>query len=426
MSIHCAAGLSDVTPPPGMPMAGYVDRSGKALGAHDPLYLRGLYLCDSRGEEFLLLVLDGIRIDHELYQMVADSIHRASGIDSSRIVVCATHTHSAPEVSLGVWSTLSLSDEDKKAVEKYRRFIVEKAVALSISLIERTDRCRAKICSAHVEKVASNRVEPSRPVDKELISMIFNGDSVRAVLLNFACHPTVLGPENLLYSGDLFGYVSRELETLFGAPTLFTNGAAGNVSTRYTRAGQGFNEVARLGNIVIDAAIDGILRSKDLEIDGIDIIHSKLSLKLRRVDRTLLEEAKHRVERELREALSRGLSGGALRALKSKLYAIDIALKRIEALHKTNTIDINLSAVKMGKLVVVFFPGELFVEYQMKLKEYAVSRGLISTIVGYANGYIGYIPYPGYSDCYETIVSLVDEESLLAIERGLIELVNSF
>jgi hypothetical protein len=55
-----------------------------------------------------------------------------------------------------------------------------------------------------------------------------------ALIANYAIHGTVLGPQNLLISGDAPGIVSEYVEQETGVPLLFINGAAGNLAPIYS------------------------------------------------------------------------------------------------------------------------------------------------------------------------------------------------
>jgi hypothetical protein len=49
-------------------------------------------------------------------------------------------------------------------------------------------------------------------------------------LVNFACHGTVLGPDNLLVSADWIGAMRSRVEADLGILTLFLQGAAANLN----------------------------------------------------------------------------------------------------------------------------------------------------------------------------------------------------
>ena len=105
-----------------------------------------------------------------------------------------------------------------------------------------------------VAGIGLNRNDPeSGLVDNEVILLYVADPSgvPLAVLMNHGCHPTVLGYQNLSFSADYPGAARSTLrgvypDTIF----LFTNGASGDVSTRFTRRDQSFNEVDRMGRLL--------------------------------------------------------------------------------------------------------------------------------------------------------------------------------
>ena len=57
-----------------------------------------------------------------------------------------------------------------------------------------------------------------------------------AILVNYACHAVVLGPENLQYSADYPGEMRRVVESAYpGAVCLFIQGGAGNINPYYDK-----------------------------------------------------------------------------------------------------------------------------------------------------------------------------------------------
>ena len=53
---------------------------------------------------------------------------------------------------------------------------------------------------------------------------------VVATLVNYACHGTVLGPDNLLVSADWIGAMRLRVESELGGLALFLQGAAANIN----------------------------------------------------------------------------------------------------------------------------------------------------------------------------------------------------
>jgi len=118
-----ACGLSKrvITPPPGTVMAGYLDREGPALGKHDDLYARALFL-KKNDTKTLLISLDILGIDGELRNFLVEKINEATGIDPTRIVITATHNHSGPDV-FGTYS-----ERNESLLERLAKEVAEVAV----------------------------------------------------------------------------------------------------------------------------------------------------------------------------------------------------------------------------------------------------------------------------------------------------------
>jgi len=413
--VYMASGKVEITPERPMPMAGYALRKGKSEGVLDPLYARALYL----GEEnpAVLISLDLIRVEDDLYREISREVGKTLGLPRKNVFVSATHTHSGPEVSTSFWNSVELDEEDVRLVNEYRAFLLEKVRALVEGLQPVPKKLHAGW--ADVEGVASNRVNPKGPVDRECVFLISGND---AIALNFACHPTVLPAENRRFSGDLAGAIAGLFESRFGT-ALFLNGAAGNVSTRFTRRGQTPDEVLRLARVFYEQVAPSL--EKATEVDGdVNVEWRSLRLKLREFP--AIEEVE-RLEREALE-LWKNSSNAPLslrRIYESNYLGFKILKRRLSLLRGMDRIDFRIAKMSIGNdFVSIFVPAELFVEYQMAVKRASVYR--YTMLVGYSNGYWGYIPYGKTEEgLYETAVSLVHPEEYGKILKALVELVKN-
>ena len=420
------AGMSrvDITPRPGMPMAGYLDRADRARGALDPLYARALYL-DDGSTEALIIVLDLIHIDNSLYHMLRETISRSLGVKN--VIIAATHTHSGPEVSIDIWSTRVLSPEEIEAVKEYRRELSRLVLCAAMRAIEESARSVVEVRRGFLD-CCSNRIDSSKPSDPEALVLTFvdsSSRSIEGVLVNYACHPTVLDSSNNLYSGDLFGYISRELERLVGATTMVVNGAAGNVSTRFSRQLQGVEELERLGSRAFSRLLDALCSPPTAFVeDGLEFHRRTISLSTKRFPPIEeLERKRDEAYRELEKLKSLGAPPPVLKIFASRAYAFDILARRIRE-GVPRSLDIEIAMLRIGRVIALTFPGELFVEYQLSVKRVAEASNLLAMIIGYSNGYIGYVPYPGYEDeSYEELMSLIDPGDRVKLREFLETLV---
>src|SRR5206468_2215969 len=86
---------------------------------------------------------------------------------------------------------------------------------------------------------------------------------VRAVIVNYACHAVVLGPDNRMISADYPGYLARRVEREFsGALCLFTQGGAGDINPYLDKQPvdqNGFGEAEKMGQALAQVAV-GVAR----------------------------------------------------------------------------------------------------------------------------------------------------------------------
>ncbi len=221
---------------------------------------------------------------------------------------------------------------------------------------------------------------PSHPVDPVLnVLIVKEGSDTRAVLVNYACHPSVLGPSNLQYSADYPGAMKSYVESQIpGAKCLFVNGAAGDINPYRDKDSNGFEAMEQMGTALGKAVVAAIPRAKPVT--------------------------------------------GELRTI-SEIVDVKNRWKPAEK------IPIGWTAGAIGNsLCFAAFPGEPFIEHQITFREKTECRN--SMIFGYsysAGGvWAGYIPTilasveGGYGADYNTNVEVGTGERL--IDRAVVKL----
>lgn len=96
VGLKAGFGRADITAPPGVGMFCYGPEGRAARGYRQRLYARALILEDAAGERLGILIADLCVISPLLHRLVADRIVQATGIGADRLMLAATHTHSAP------------------------------------------------------------------------------------------------------------------------------------------------------------------------------------------------------------------------------------------------------------------------------------------------------------------------------------------
>jgi neutral ceramidase len=93
----CAGfGRADITPPPGVGLAGNGPEGKVAAGYRVRLFVRALVIKDARGESVALLVADLAHVSPTLHRMTAAAVAQQTGLTADRILISATHTHAGP------------------------------------------------------------------------------------------------------------------------------------------------------------------------------------------------------------------------------------------------------------------------------------------------------------------------------------------
>src|SRR5436305_1974135 len=94
--LRAGFGRADITPPPGVGLAGNGPEGRRAAGYRVRLYARALLLEDRTGERVAFVVADLAQVTPNLQRLTAEPIRDSTGIGADRLVFAATHVHSGP------------------------------------------------------------------------------------------------------------------------------------------------------------------------------------------------------------------------------------------------------------------------------------------------------------------------------------------
>lgn len=441
--LNVGAAKTEITPAPGVPMAGYRARVGAAEGVHDPLFARALALDD--GEHGLVLVaLDVLSVDEELVGTIRrEALSHLRGLRQGNVdvMVCATHTHSGPS---GIFS--ELANYDRELAGRIACKSAQAGVAAWQS--RRPGRLSMGACELH--GVACNRADPSGPLDPLLRVMKLedvSGDPV-ACVINYACHPTVLDAGNLLFSRDWPGYAEDIMETSERpvGMAMFLNGAAGDVSTRYTRRASSFAEAERLGRIVAESALSAAGRAEYASTCRISVLRRKILLP--RKPSVSFEFAREALAKAQKELLSlracANATAGEIKRAESAVLGWEIALERCRAdgekpaataassaAGPKDRLAAEICVVNLQDALMVFVPGEATARVGERITQRVTKiKGIAKErvwFVGYANGHVGYIVDADAPEdatySYETLMSRVTPEAASLIEEEVAKLI---
>ncbi|MFI5958329.1 neutral/alkaline non-lysosomal ceramidase N-terminal domain-containing protein [Cryptosporangium sp. NPDC051539] len=262
----------DITPPPGLPKAGYSRNARTGVGFRGRLRARVLHL--QAGAASLAIVQCDLLGGSAVLQR---AVAAATGFPLAGLFVGATHTHGAPGQFLGtdlyngfasnrpgfdpVWTRFliqQLSAGVRQAVETRR------PARLALGETEVWGLTRNRSLPAHVRNpVPDRRTAPQRAyaaVDPRLRLLRVDGtDGTRlAALVVFGVHGTGLPMRNSVYNADLWAYVYEEMRDRLGAGPVVgaLQGTHADVAPALRPGRAGDVEAARVGRGIGAAASD--------------------------------------------------------------------------------------------------------------------------------------------------------------------------
>jgi hypothetical protein len=429
-------GKRSISPAVGSPLAGFAARKGNCKGIHDELFARALVI-DNGSTVIALVSLDLLAVASDFVEKVRHAVAARVPIQPSAVLISSTHTHAGPVTV----STFFNPDESLDAT--YMARLGEAIVAAIDDAWKSRFAARIGVGAGTVDGLGVNRRSPDkRPVDRE-IGILKVDDAVgntKAVLINYGCHPTVLGPDNLLASGDFPAAAVERVENHLGPGsfTMYVNGAQGDISVGHSSElsaigvitpGRTFERAAELGHSLGNAVLEAL-----------SAIATKPSVALR--FETLVAglpikpyPSPSQTAKELREAEERadllaanGNSAEHMRAQSELLYAsITHYYARETRKYAHGMLPIELQAIQIDDSVFVAVPAEVFVEIGMRIKSASPLRTFVA---GVTNGYIGYLPSRKAYETggYEVVSAKCDDggedrllEGVMQLEQRLVE-----
>ena len=368
----------DITPPPGLAMWGYSARKAPSKGTLDPLYARVLVL-EAGERRLVLLALDlGRTFGPASLKRLRDEVNRSSG--TSYVLVIASHTHSGPVIQdeysvkgTPSWETDALG-KIEKAIEEANRHRVEARVGTGYGVAYIGHNRRRVNPDGTVTMFWRNESKvPTAPLDPTVsVLRVDTADGKPlAVLVNYACHPVVFGPDNLEYSADFPAAMNRTVEQALGGQTLcfFLQGAPGDINPYFDKTPQEQEALK--------------MRDWSGEHLGKEAARVALAIRTEAVGEARVDFAEDLLPFHLRwdpEKFRQAL----IKVFGPEVFETYGQPIRPQMQLPVTTVLINKRIALMG------MPGEPFVEFQINWRDRCPVRDAF--FLGYANGYFGYFP----------------------------------
>lgn len=374
--MHMLVGYGEqvITPPLGIDLSGYgyyLDRKGQSV--LDNLKARVLFL-RYESHSVVMISCDLVGFSVEFSKTLRESIAARFGWPVADILLACTHTHCGPA---GL-ELRSLGEVDADYLNGIGN-LIEKAVVAA------TDDMKPAEFSFHTETIEpigfNRRTISFEPIDPMLNVGIFKRTDRCIYMLNYACHPVILGPIKEI-SADWPGRAVASIEK-DGDNAIFFQGFCGDIDpvTTANRWGKGTEDDINLyGEIVASRARKATQYAEAVELPLIKSDERQLSLPL---DVPAIDD----IGAKRQQWLDRYGQEFANADIFFDAW-VDQARKQHSRFTAHPFADVSIQGISIGKIKIIGLPGEVFCQYGLTLRK---KHAPLFTF-GYSGGNIGYLP----------------------------------
>ena len=373
----------------------------------DPLHARCLVL-DDGVTKIALAVVDSCMVPRTLLDEAKEAARAATGIATERMLISATHTHSAPAVCgcLGTdrddryarYLPGRIAEGIKRAYQNLaparigwavghdpknvfcRRYLMKPGTALT-NPFSGTQNDQAQMNPGYLNPNAVKRLGPVDPAVTVLSVQSPEGQSI-ALLANYSTH--YAGSEPV--SADYFGVFCEKIARLVGAEgvkppfvALLSNGTSGDANCcDFDHAQRKFDSVS-VAEDVSRAACEAYRQIQYHNWVPLAMQQKLLELNARMPRPEEVAQAKEYIAANLGERKPRTWA---------EVYAREIVL--LDQMPATR--ELKLQAIRIGDFGIAAIPCEVYGRTGLKIKQ---SSPLTPTMnISLANGCEGYLPPP--------------------------------
>ena len=395
------AAAVDVTPNEPVFLYGYPHVPRTSTGTNDPLLATALYL-EAERQRCVIVSVDIIFLSKRQIDHARRLITKATGIPIEAILISATHTHSGPV------SVAMISNRNDSVVplpcDHVINGILAGIVRAAVDAAENAEPARLGFSSVNVPGLGGNRHAPSGPSLSTIPVMAVKSvatEDLLAMHYVVSVHPTVLHEDSTVISGDFLGLARQELQRRLASdgcslPVVHQLGAAGNQSPRHVVESNTLSEAQRLGELLAKAVE---LAVQDMQYTTACVIGragAEVVLPLRKVPD--LENASRRVEdacRNLQRLRAARAARAAIRTAECDVFGAEETRALAEAAEDGQLAEVahaclpaEIQLLKIGPRTLVAWPGEIFVEFALKLQLRFPEAVLVTLANGELQGYL--------------------------------------
>jgi len=203
----------DITPDYPIRLTGFAVRKTESEGVAQRIHAKALAIGNDAESPAVLVTVDNLGVSDairsELLRRLVDT-----RLAHDRLAFCSSHTHSAPMIA-GVAPNIFMADlppDQQSRVERYTRELTFKLEQVIRAALADRRPSRVEWTQGKVGFAMNRRGKPVAPVDHDLpvLRVVAPDGRVRAVFVSYACHCVTLGLNTI--HGDWAGSAQLALE----------------------------------------------------------------------------------------------------------------------------------------------------------------------------------------------------------------------
>jgi hypothetical protein len=372
--VPVGAARVDITPDYPVRLTGYASRVKESEGVAQRLWAKALAVGADGGEgPALLITVENCGVPADVTREVGTRLKAKAGVAPERIAICSSHTHSAPCL-LGFATNLlaePVTAEQQQHMVRYKQQVVDWIEQAALGALAARKPAQLSWAQGAVGFAMNRRpvkdgrcpgigLQGEGPVDRSL-PMLCAKDlqgKVVAIVVNYACHATTLGGDLNKIHGDWPGVAQQCIEAdLPGAIALVSLGCGADANP-HPRGD--LDKVDRYGRAVADE-VKRLLRGKLTPLaPALSARQTRIGLPFNKLPTR--EELHQQVA-----AAKAPKTDGTAKWKASRATALLAQLDRDKSL--PGEIDYPITVWAFGDdLAMVFLPGEVVVDYVLRLK----------------------------------------------------------
>ena len=450
-SLSAGAAEREITPEPGIQLAGTIGFRRPVESVRDPLFARALVL-EQSGLRVCLVSLDLLAVRTDWSDIIRKRVGAAIDASASRVILHATQNHSAPSIGHcfcrdGYMRVPNDMEWLLGGDDRYNEPAIERIVEAAEAARERLEPVSFGVGSTFDGRIGFNRrlvlrdgtarmgrpgpgdalpLQIEGPTDPEVGVAAFRslqtGDLL-ALLLHHTAHPTLFGARGRIVSADWPGIWADEMKKRLNSTCvpLVINGCCGNIQAAgLIDPNYPPGDEQRIRTSLGESS-QGVLDAMEFQpqvklgLDG-----TNLRLRRRPLEPELVSKSQRMVANHPLPVL---IDGNTEAVDREWIYAVC----RLDFIEREPESDYELQVLHIGDLAVATVMGEPFVEAQLRIK--LKSMAPYTFVAHFCNGFIGYIPTAraiegGGYETWTGTSSQFEADSLDRVADGAIALIN--